>query len=139
MNDPVWVEEEIVLEAHRAALVDHGGAPGVLNQGSLQSALIRAQNRYHYGNPKPDIIDLAATYVHALCKAHAFNDGNKRTAFYVCRIFLMENGYTFDPPTEETVEFLTQVADDRNTGITDAHVAEWLCRFAIKNAQSDKG
>jgi death-on-curing family protein len=57
----------------------------------------RPQMAYHYGNPRPDIIELAAIYVHAIC-AHPFVDGNKRTTFSVCAVFLMQNGYVFEPP-----------------------------------------
>ncbi len=132
MIDPIWVHEEIVIEAHEAALADHGGVPGLLHADNLDSALYRPQQTLHCRNPQPDIIELAAMYVLALCKNHVFVDGNQRTAFYVCRIFLTANGHAFDPPTDEAVNFFAWVADNKNTRITGYDVADWLCKYSIR-------
>jgi death-on-curing protein len=129
VSDPEWVEWEIVIEAHDDALRTFGGLPG-FDGTLLRGPLERPKTAYHYRDPKPDIVGLAAIYLHAICKAHAFTDGNKRTAFSVCELFLMDNGYSFDPPEGETEDFLDTVADDKNTGITEADVAAWIRKYA---------
>ena len=128
MSDPIWVEGTAVLVANYKAITDFGGGlDSPPNADRLSGALQRPQTAYHYRDPKPDIIELAAIYAYAICKAHAFGDGNKRTAFYTCGIFLNRNGYSFDaPPWAEAVEFFSRVADDKNTGITVQDVADWI-------------
>jgi death-on-curing protein len=133
VSDPVWVDLEIVIEAHDDALRMYGGRPGLDNSKPL-GALDRPRWAHHYRDPKPDVIELAAIYVHAICKAHAFTEGNKRTAFSVCAVFLMSNGYGFDPPEGETVDLLEKVADDKNTGIIDADVADWIRKYASQTS-----
>ncbi|MCL4169957.1 UNVERIFIED_CONTAM: hypothetical protein GTU68_003207, partial [Idotea baltica] len=48
-----------------------------------------------YGDPPPDLCELAACYAHGLAKNHPFLDGNKRTAFVAFRLFLKWNGAEF--------------------------------------------
>lgn len=109
-------------------------------QALLSGALQRPQTSYHYRDPKPDIVELAAIYVHAICKAHAFGDGNKRTAFYTCGIFLTRNGYSFDASAwAEAADFFAQVADDKNTGVTVQDVADWIRQRAKPVATATSG
>jgi len=130
VSDPIWVDERAVMAANHMAVTEFGGGPSsTVNTDRLSGALQRPQMAYHYRDPKPDIVELAAIYVHAICKAHAFVDGNKRTAFYACGIFLTRNGYAFDAADwAEAADFFAQVADDKNTGITEQHVADWIRR-----------
>jgi death-on-curing protein len=102
----------------------------IKDAGIRDSALHRPQNAYHYADPPPDIIRLAAIYAIAIGKAHAFNDGNKRTAFSVCAVFLMDNGYAFEPPPDEAVEMFVNIADDEHTGIGEQEVADGTRRYA---------
>lgn len=69
----------------------HGGASGIRDEALLDSALNRAPNLAHYG--QPDVAELAAAYGIGLAKNHAFVDGNKRAAFLSVGLFLMLNGY----------------------------------------------
>jgi hypothetical protein len=73
LSDPIWVEERIVHFLHSSAIERHGGPAGMLNANSLASALLRPQNAYHYNNPKPDIIELAAISS-ATTKARGLDD-----------------------------------------------------------------
>jgi death-on-curing protein len=131
LSEPVWLDRRAVLAANTNALTMFGGAAGAnFDPERLAGALQRAPNAYHYRDPKPDIIELAAIYLMAICKAHAFIDGNKRTAFIACYIFLGRNGYDFDPPTEEAVEIFVKAADDQHSGIGEREVASWIGRHA---------
>lgn len=86
----VWIDPTVVYAVHEAQLAEHGGAAGVRDEGMLASALARAQQLAAYGDP--DLADLAAAYAHGLAKNHPFIDGNKRTAFVVCELFLALHG-----------------------------------------------
>jgi death-on-curing protein len=130
LSGPNWVERPVVLWAHTEALRNFGGSDLTFYTELLDGAPQRPRDHYRYRDPKPDIIELAAIYVHAICKAHAFAHGNKRTALYVCRVFLMDNGYSFDPPMTDAYQFLLKVADNKNTAITEADVAAWIRDYA---------
>ena len=57
----------------------------------LESALARPHNAVAYG--EEDIVSLAVTLMAGISRAHAFEQGNKRTAFAALRLFLKINGY----------------------------------------------
>jgi death-on-curing protein len=57
----------------------------------LDSALARPRNFYGFG--RNDIVALAVALLNGIAQAHAFEQGNKRTAFAAMRLFLRVNGY----------------------------------------------
>jgi death-on-curing protein len=59
--------------------------------GLLDSATARPQNAFAYG--EEDIVALAVRLLAGLAQAHAFEQGNKRTAFVAMSEFLMINGH----------------------------------------------
>ncbi|MFG1184510.1 type II toxin-antitoxin system death-on-curing family toxin [Xanthobacter aminoxidans] len=92
----------VVLAVHDAQLAEHGGGRGVRDEGLLETALDRPKNRYHYTQQDEasqeqisasDVAALAAAYAYGIAKNHPFVDGNKRTSFVVCELFLALNGY----------------------------------------------
>lgn len=91
-KEPVWVDMDLALAIHRRQLAEHGGLDGVRDEGSLRSALARAQMAWNYGDPKPTLAQMAAKYAHGLALNHPFLDGNKRTAAVVMETFLILNG-----------------------------------------------
>lgn len=46
MKEPVWVLREVVLLAHAQSLARFGGAAGIREDGLLDSALGKPQNRF---------------------------------------------------------------------------------------------
>lgn len=91
MNEPRWVSKEALLVLHDRSIALHGGAPGLRDEGLLESALSRPTNRFHY-EQLTDLHVLAATYVVGLASNHPFADGNKRAAFLGGGLFLGLNG-----------------------------------------------
>jgi death-on-curing protein len=85
-----WIDRRALVLLHDESLAEHGGAPGLRDEGLLQSALARPLNLVAYGSP--DIADLAAAYGIGLAKNHPFVDGNKRAAFLAVGLFLALNG-----------------------------------------------
>ncbi len=86
-----WVNRQVLLLLHEESLAEHGGAPGLRDEGLLDSALSRPLNLALYGDP--DVAELAAAYGIGLAKNHAFVDGNKRAAFLALGMFLALNGH----------------------------------------------
>ncbi len=85
-----FIDRRALLLLHDESLAEHGGAPGLRDEGLLDSALTRPLNLTAYGDP--DLAALAAAYGVGIAKNHAFVDGNKRAAFLAVGLFLAMNG-----------------------------------------------
>ena len=82
MTEPEYPTLDEILQLHDQALQAYGGIPGLKDANALESALARPLNRLADADPTTlDLFDLAATYAAAIAANHAFNDGNKRTAW----------------------------------------------------------
>lgn len=121
MTGPVWVPLQAVILIHDRQIARHGGAPGLRDLGLLEAALARPINRAGYG--EADVVVLAAAYAFGICKAHAFVDGNKRTAFVTMATFLRLAGYGFRPDPGEGVRMMEDLARD---AVGEAAFADWL-------------
>ncbi|MFP1723532.1 type II toxin-antitoxin system death-on-curing family toxin [Lonsdalea quercina] len=67
------------------------GVAGIADPGRAEALIYRVQNRADCEGIT-DIFELTATYRIAIARGHIFNDGNKRTAFFVTMTFLYRNG-----------------------------------------------
>lgn len=90
-NEPVWLPIEVVIEHNRLELEETGEQHFLRDCGLLESALGRPQNASAYG--AEDILALAVRLLAGIAQAHAFEQGNKRTAFGAMWHFLRINGY----------------------------------------------
>ena len=123
MDDPIWISVELATAIHRRQLAEHGGADGVRDPGLLESAIGRPRNTFAYTDPTPSITALAAAYAFGIARNHAFIDGNKRTAYVVCRVFLILNGVDLTATLEDRyVMFLGLAAGD----VSEDELAAWL-------------
>lgn len=75
---------------HDEILATEAGLHGNTNTDLLESCLGRVENRMAY-EPLDDVFLIGAFYAMALAKAHAFSDGNKRTALVVMLTYLALN------------------------------------------------
>lgn len=123
MIDPIWLNLRIIKAFHDRQINEHGGLPGLRDEGLLVSVLSRPENSYHYSEPKPDIADLASAYGFGLVKNDPFNDANKRTALIAMRLFLKLNGYDLSASPEEKYRTIIQVAASE---ISEVELAQWL-------------
>lgn len=101
-SDPEWLRRDVVLAVHARNVVDHGGPPGLRDEGLLESALARPRNVRAY-RPDADLCTLAAAYAFGIVKNHPFVDGNKRMAFIAGTLFLQLNGHVLNAPEGEVV------------------------------------
>jgi len=125
--EPVWVSPELVRAIHERQLAEHGGSEGVRDPGMLESALSRARQKYSYASTQFDILDLAAAYAFEIARNHPFMDGNKRTAYVVCRTFLVLNGWDLIGPLADRYPvFLALAAGE----LDEAEFAGWLRRHS---------
>jgi death on curing protein len=94
--DVIAIHQEIMSRARQEALLR--------DEGGLESAVMRPQMSAHYG--EADLIEQAAELIVGIALAHAFVDGNKRTATIAGATFLALNGLGVQ---YEGVEFAEQV------------------------------
>ncbi len=123
MTEPTWIQERVVRAIHLRQLAEHGGLEGVRDEGLLSSALARARNLFAYGNPQPDLAALAASYAYGVIKNHPFVDGNKRTAYVICRTFLKLNGRDIDASDIEKYQAFIGAADGT---LSEEQLAGWI-------------
>ena len=119
----VWISNERTLAIHDRQLVEHGGSSGVRDEGLLGSALARPQQLFAYGDPPPDLADLAASLAYGLARNHPFVDGNKRTAAVMCEVFIELNDGRL---TADDVELYPQYIGLAEGTISEAEFAAWL-------------
>lgn len=110
------------MTMHADQIRQHGGNLGLRDQGLLESALVRAYNRWQY-DPDADIQLLAAAYGFGLANNHAFIDGNKRIAFISMYVFLGLNGYSLIVEEPDVVILMLDVARGK---YDEAELCKWL-------------
>ncbi|SDN84096.1 type II toxin-antitoxin system death-on-curing family toxin [Afipia sp. GAS231] len=108
MNEPIWLDVEILIDLHAEQLALFGGPDGIRDQGMLESALGRPINKFTYG--ETDLAALAAAYVFGIARNHPFVDGNKRAAFGSLIVFLGLNDIDFLVPPENATAMILAVA-----------------------------
>ena len=123
MTEPIWINLRVIKAFHDRQINEHGGLPGLRDEGLLLSALSRLENAYHYSDPKPDIAELAAAYGFRLAKNHPFNDANKRTALVAMRLFLKLNGHDLAASPEDKYKTIIRVAA---SNMSEDELAQWI-------------
>jgi death-on-curing protein len=116
---------------HQALIREHGGSPGVRDEGLLESALARPRHKFAYAT-KADWATLAAAYAFGLAKNHGFVDGNKRVAFMAAYVFLALNGYDLAADEPDIVATMEGVAAST---VTEAALTKWF-RIHIEPIQA---
>lgn len=69
--EPYWLTEKAALAIHEDLIQEFGGSLGILNPGTLQSALARPRNLFYY-DPEAALFDLTACYGYGFVKNHCF-------------------------------------------------------------------
>lgn len=106
---------------HAEQLAIFGGPAGLRDEGMLESALGRPQNKWAYG--ETDLAVLAAAYAYGLARNHPFVDGNKRAAFMCMMVFLRKNGVDFSPDGSQATVAMVSLASGE---IDEDGLARWI-------------
>ena len=109
MTEWIWLDERDARTIHERLLAAHGGAEGVRDAGSLESALARPRQLAAYGG-NPDVSDLASAHTAGIVKNHPFVDGNKRAGFVLGILFLEINGARFTASEEAATQAVLALA-----------------------------
>lgn len=125
MNEPRWVDLQVILSVHDMQIAEHGGLPGIRDSDLLKSALARPRQLQAY-NSDATLWQMAAAYAFGISSNHPFADGNKRTALMAAYIFLLDNGWELNAPEVESVLVFEQVA---NNQLSEEQLADWLYKW----------
>lgn len=90
-SEPQWLPVEAAIAINRSLVAMTGERHFLRDFGLLESALARPRNAFAYG--EEDIVALAVRLMAGIAQAHAFEQGNKRTAFVAMVQFLIMNGH----------------------------------------------
>ena len=121
MSGPVWVPLTAIIVIHDRQIARHGGAPGLRDRALIETGAARAMNAAAYG--RASLAEAAAAYALGIAKAHAFVDGNKRTALVTALTFLRLNGLAFRPDPLDGVRKMEGLASG---AVSEAEFAAWL-------------
>ena len=103
-----FLRKKDILLFHNRSIERFGGVHGVTNDPGLDSALIAAENRFHY--EQADVAACAAAYAYHLTMAHAFLDGNKRVAAVATEVFIAINDMELGASDDELYDLFMSIA-----------------------------
>lgn len=131
MTQPAWrwITPAAMMQLHDMSVAQFGGLAGLRDEGLFASAMARAEQLAHYG--QPDFADLAAAYGYGLAKNHAFADGNKRAAFLSIGLFLRLNGYKLSASQLDATQTILKLAAGE---LEETALAAWIRANAEKTA-----
>jgi death-on-curing protein len=122
-----WISRSVVLAIHEEQIAEHGGTQGIRDAGLLESALARPQNLAAYGDP--DLAGLAAAYAFGIARNHPFLDGNKRTSYVVCLVFLRIHGFDIQADEATRIQVWLDLAAGK---VAEEALAEWLRSHLVR-------
>lgn len=92
-----------ILSIHQIVIENFGGLKGLRDEGGLMSALNRPYQTFGGQELYPSPIEKAAAIFESIISNHPFLDGNKRTAYILLRLTLMD--YHYDIKVSETEKY----------------------------------
>lgn len=127
----IWVSAQEVIAFHDRILQRLPGVAGMPAPDRAEALIYRVQNRTH-SKGITDVFELAATYWVAIARGHIFNDGNKRTTFFVTMTFLYRNGIKICD-NDNTLENLTVEAatGEKTVDQLAQHLQELVDNFSV--------
>ena len=116
---------EDVLGINEFVMAQQGQQSLLRDVGSLESAMMRPQMAANYENA--DLARQTVLIVSGIALAHAFVDGNKRTAIMAGEMFLDLNGYILDHKPLEFANAILALVNRTESleAVTDRFVA-WI-------------
>jgi death on curing protein len=116
-----WIKDDSAIAIHEEEIAERGGLRGIRDWPLLRSTLAQWRNRGARGDH--DIANLAAAYVFDFARNRPFLDGNKRTAWVLAEIFLLENGFELLASDYDSMITMLAVADGT---MAEAELAIWF-------------
>ena len=105
-----YLTVEELLELHKLAVEQSGGAAGLRDLGSLESAAAQPYMTFAGQDLYLTIVEKAAALAFSLVMNHPFVDGNKRIGHAAMETFLVLNGHELNAPVSEQEDVVLRLA-----------------------------
>ncbi len=112
-----------VEKIHDILIEKFGGANGIRDRGALESAISRPYQTFDGSDLYPDPADKAAAIFESIISNHPFVDGNKRAAYVLMRLILLENQLNIITGQDEKFDFVIKAAKGE---LTFDQISEWI-------------
>jgi len=135
-NSPYWnkarkkIPKEIILKMkdmivniHEAIIKLSGGENGIRDEGGIYNSIYKLLNHQAKNQCNPSSIGAFA--LNEFARRHFFNDGNKRTAYAICKVFMLINRCHLKIQYQEATNFIIEVAK-YNSKISFEEIKKWL-------------
>lgn len=99
-----------ILSIHHTVIENFGGLKGVRDEGGLISAVNRPYQTFDGQELYPSPIEKGAAIFESLILNHPFLDGNKRTAYILMRLTLMDYNLDIKVNEMEKYDFVMKAA-----------------------------
>lgn len=103
-DDAVWLHFELMWSWRESHI-------GIDRRDLIESALARPRQEANYAHA--DIVRQAASLCFGLIKNHPWRGGNKRTATYLMRVFLLLNHHDLEYEVEDMIEMVLAVESSK--------------------------
>lgn len=97
---------KIALATHNILIERFGGGTGVRDTGSLEAALARPYATFDQQELYPSGIEKAAAILESIVINHPFVDGNKRTAYALMQLILVDHNMIVRVSENEQYDFV---------------------------------
>ena len=112
-----------VNRLHELTILNHGGSSGIRDAGLLDAAVAMPMQSFGGEYLHEGVAAMAAAYLFHICQAHAYVDGNKRTAALASLVFLATNGVHPLPQAEDLEKATLDVASG---GMSKGKLVDWF-------------
>jgi len=109
------IDPEDVEKIHDIIIEGSGGSKGIRDRAILESAIYRPFQTFDGNELYPDPKDKAAAIFESIISNHPFIDGNKRTAYVLMRLILLEHNLTVRATENEKYDFVIKAASGKFT------------------------
>jgi len=117
------------LEYHNDIIDEFGGSKGIRDKAGLEAALARPYMTFDQQDLYPTAVEKAAAIFESLIINHPFIDGNKRTAYVLLRLTLLDEDLDIDAGQDE--KYLMSIAASMGE-INFDQIKDWLSQRLIK-------
>lgn len=118
-----------VVEIHSDLIDKHGGSRGIRSNEGLEAAIARPNMTFDSVELYPLPEDKAAAVFESLVINHPFIDGNKRIAYFMLRLFLIESSFDIEASIND--KYNMTIAASKGE-LTMDEIPEWIKKHLIK-------
>ena len=117
------IDLEKAEEVHDNVIYEFGGSNGIRDKGLLLSALARPYATFDQQDLYPTAVEKAAAVFESIIINHPFIDGNKRTAYVLLRLTLLDFDLDISASQNEKYE-MSIAASKGELGIEE--IKQWI-------------